>query len=112
MTVADRGVVDAITNENESSEVILYVFDHLDWDDPKNVHLKILQDKINDHPSFIESGELQRQYPTAGKKKRVIEVSGKSDLNQIAREFYKKASQILCRSNVDLRFKQSLEYEQ
>jgi hypothetical protein len=55
MTIEDAGVVDAATIR--AGSVVLVISDHLDWVDERQ-HLLMLQGKINDYISFVESGEV------------------------------------------------------
>ena len=87
-----------------TNEVKLFIADHLDWSDAKGDHMFMLQDKINEYLAFIESGELLQEYPKAKGKKAIIQVIGKFELTQIAKDFYEKANKVILPSGVSLRF--------
>ena len=73
MSVSDTGKVDAFTPGNPG-EAILFVFDHLDWDNPGE-HLHLLQEKINAYLAFIESGQYKELAPGQTFDKFVIRVT-------------------------------------
>ncbi|WP_407700513.1 DUF6572 domain-containing protein [Steroidobacter gossypii] len=56
MTVAQTGVIDWLGIDN-TGHVCLAVVDDLDWSDEHD-HLLILQETLNTHLAFIESGEF------------------------------------------------------
>jgi len=62
VSVEDTKTVDAFTAGDAPGEAILFVFDHLSWDDPGE-HLQLLQDKINAYLGFIESGQYRKIGP-------------------------------------------------
>ena len=70
MPVDNPDVIDAIGLLEAEGQVVLTIFDHLEWDDSSN-HLLTLQKKINRYFAFIESGQLLEKYPAAtGKRVR------------------------------------------
>ena len=71
MPVDNPEVIDAIGLLDAEGQVVLTIFDHLEWKD-SNDHLFTLQEKINRYFAFIESGELLEKYPAgAGKRVRI-----------------------------------------
>jgi hypothetical protein len=64
MSVAQRNIVDAIGTEAASGDVVMTIADHLDWSEPA-VHLRALQDKVNDYLNFLDSGENEISYPAS-----------------------------------------------
>ena len=73
MSVDKPEVIDAIGLLEAKGEVVLTIFDHLEWDDA-NDHLLILQEKINRYLAFIESRELLEKYPAAAERQVRIDV--------------------------------------
>jgi len=69
----DTDEVDAFTPGDNAGEAILFVFDHLNWDNPGE-HLQLLQDKINAYLGFIESGQYGEQAPNQKFDKFIIRV--------------------------------------
>ena len=73
MSVEQRKVVDFVGVGKADGRAILTISDHLPWA-PDNEHLVMLQDKINDYLSFIESGEIYESYPQARGRQIEIQV--------------------------------------
>ena len=73
MPVDNPEVIDAIGLLEAKGEVVLTIFDHLEWDDA-NEHLLILQEKINRYLVFIEGQELLEKYPAAAERQVRIDV--------------------------------------
>lgn len=93
MTIEQIKVVDVISIDPSTDEVVMTISDHLDWTDPDE-HLLLLQEKLNSYLAFIESGELLRSYPKAKGKAVLIDVVFKFPLVQGAIEFIEKATLI------------------
>lgn len=62
MAVDDFDVIDFVSTPHDGSEVLLSISDHLPWD-RDNEHLATLQQKLNLHLDFIQTGQLAKQYP-------------------------------------------------
>lgn len=86
MTVEEARVVDAVGIESATGIVVLTISDNLEWDEA-NEHLLTLQSKINAYLAFIESGELQEQYPDATGRSVRIDVVCLHQPTEVARQF-------------------------
>jgi hypothetical protein len=86
MTIEQRNVVDIVAVNEKTSRVILGVSDHLPWADD-NEHLLMLQDKLNDYLSYIESGEMYESFPKAAGKEIEIRVVHKFAPNSEGEKF-------------------------
>ena len=73
MTVEETKVIDIISVDPKSAQVVLTISDHLDWSDTPR-HLETLQAKLNSYLAFVESGEILDSYPTAVGRQPRIEV--------------------------------------
>ncbi len=104
MSIDQPKIIDSISTHNETGDIHLIITDHLAWNDPKNEHLLILQEKINTYLAFIESGQLYEEYPSAKGKRLIIRVIGKYPLSEEAKKFYKKSSEIVAKAGFELRF--------
>lgn len=72
MSVENPAVVDFISIDPQTDEIVLTIADHLPWDEGHE-HLLALQQKLNTYLSFIESGELLASRPEAtGRRVRII----------------------------------------
>lgn len=74
MTIEDTEVIDIIAVEERTGDVVLTIVDHLEWDDDVHEHLHLLQSKINSYLRFIESDEIETEYPDSLGRRRVIQV--------------------------------------
>jgi hypothetical protein len=93
MTIENPKVVDCIGIEKDGSGVTLTISDHLEWGDRN--HLLCLQDKVNSYLSFIESGEIYEEYPSANGKKQKIWVACKYEPDEEAKEFLSRCKDTL-----------------
>jgi hypothetical protein len=59
MAIDEPDRIDFIATRPGSSEVLLVISDHLDWDDPHG-HALALQTKIDRYLAFLDSGQLRR----------------------------------------------------
>src|SRR5262245_45712086 len=62
MYITDSSTVDELGIDKETSEDVLTISDHLDWNDESG-HLLALENKINAYLSFIENGQLVESSP-------------------------------------------------
>src|ERR1700730_338168 len=67
MTVEQTKVIDIISQDRRTGQVILTVSDHLEWNDSAR-HQEILQAKLNAYLAFAESGEILEKYPDAAER--------------------------------------------
>lgn len=73
MSVEQLDVVDIISIDKTTGDVILTISDHLDWTDTLQ-HQIVLQAKFNKYFAFVESGEILTSYPDAKDKPIVFKV--------------------------------------
>lgn len=73
MSVEQRKIIDAVGIRKSDRRAVLTIFDHLPWL-PDDEHLQVLQDKINDYLTFIESKEIYDSYPAAHGREIEIQV--------------------------------------
>src|SRR5262245_57840896 len=64
MSIEQTDVVDIISTDRMSGNVVLTISDHLDWSDSM-AHQMLLQTKLNRYMAFVESGEILERYPDA-----------------------------------------------
>ena len=64
MSVEQLDVVDIISVDKKTGDVVLTISDHLDWSDTI-AHQSVLQAKLNKYLAFVESGEMLERYPDA-----------------------------------------------
>jgi hypothetical protein len=73
MALEQTDKVDFISISRQTADVKLTLVDALDWTNERH-HLTLLQDKINAYLSFIESGEIDRVYPSGIGRQRLINI--------------------------------------
>jgi hypothetical protein len=103
MSIEQSNVVDLVTIERGTGNVLLTISDHLPWETDEGNHLLLLQEKVNAYLRFIESGELVRKYPEA-EGSPVINVVGKFPLSAQAQLFLQQATKIIEGARHELRF--------
>ena len=89
MTVSDPQVIDIVSTSSDGQECVLRIVDHLPWGEPE--HLLSLQDKINSYLAFLESGEVQTEYPEAEGKRCHILVVCMNEPDELAVDFLRIA---------------------
>ena len=73
MSVEQFDVVDIVSIDRQTGQVVLTISDHLDWSDTV-AHQTMLQAKLNKYLAFIESGEILTRYPDAKSRPVVIKL--------------------------------------
>jgi hypothetical protein len=104
MSVEQTNVIDFISKDQDGN-VVLTISDHLEWDD-QNEHLLVLQKKINAYLAFIESGEIDEQYPDAKTRKRVIKVVALYHPNEMGEKFLSQVKEIIEGAGFSFKFEQ------
>jgi hypothetical protein len=94
MTVEQTKVIDIISLDKQTGQVILTVSDHLEWDDGTR-HQEILQAKLNTYLAFIESGEILEKYPDAVERTIAFEVVLKFKPDLEGRAFLGRAQKVI-----------------
>ncbi len=79
MSIEQADVIDAISVDPETGEVVLTISDHLDWQDVAG-HVFLLQEKVNAYLAFIESGEMAEAYPQGDGRRPRIDVVVKMEV--------------------------------
>ena len=92
MSVENSRIIDYISS-NENS-IVLTISDHLEWDD-QNEHIYILQEKINAYLMAIESGQLNRLFPSLNDKEVIISVMLKYKPNENGLVFLNNINKVL-----------------
>jgi hypothetical protein len=94
MTIEQTHIVDFISIDPSSKEVVLSISDHLAWNG-EDEHLLLLQEKLNHYLAFVESGEILTKYPHANAKAVRIDVVCAHPFDKSARNFFERASQVV-----------------
>lgn len=102
MSVEDRDVVDILSIDKQTGDVVLTVSDHLDWYDSL-AHQETLQTKLNRYLAFIESGELIESYPNAKGRSVIIKVAVKFPPDASGLEFLSRAESVVTSAGIGFR---------
>jgi len=102
MSVEDSDVVDVVSIDKQTDDVILTVSDHLEWFD-SCAHQEILQTKLNRYLAFVESGELIERYPNAKGRSVTIKVVLKFSPDADGREFLSRAGDVVASAGIGFR---------
>ena len=73
MSIEQTDIVDIISTDRATGDVVLTISDHLDWSD-STAHQMLLQSKLNRYLAFVESGEILESYPDAKERPIVFRV--------------------------------------
>lgn len=104
MSVEQPNTIDIIGIDKETGSVVLTISDHLDWSDSPS-HQLILQKKLNTYLSFVESGEINTQYPSSKGRSVVLEVVFKNCPDHGALQFLGKVSEIVQAAGFQFRYR-------
>jgi hypothetical protein len=110
MTIDQTDVVDLISRELATDEIVLRIFDHLPWSDDheENMeHIYLLQEKLNTYLAFIESGEINEKFPPAIGRTARLEVVAKYEMCEEANVFFRKFQDYLDAHGFKLVFRHS-----
>jgi len=110
MTIDQTDVVDLVSRELSTDEIVLTIFDHLPWSDDheENMeHIYLLQEKLNTYLAFTESGEINEKYPSAIGRTVRFEVIAKYEMCEEAKAFFAKFQDYLDARGFKLVFRHS-----
>jgi len=91
MSIEQSNVIDFIGTTPEE-KVILTLTDHLSWNE--DIHLQLLQNKINSYLKFIESGQIYKDYPLASAQEISIKTM-KYEPDKIAINFVERCKSLI-----------------
>jgi hypothetical protein len=94
MSVEQTDVVDIVSIERETGNVILTISDHLDWSDSV-AHQRILQKKLNTYLAFVQSGEILEQYPKAKDRPVVLNVVFRFPPDELGQAFITRVRAVI-----------------
>lgn len=79
MSIDQMNIVDYMTMKEKFNTLYLFITDHLPWDeDFEDLHLQLLQDKINVYLDFIEGNDYLERIPTIKPEAFAIEIKFKN----------------------------------
>ncbi|MBN8703771.1 MAG: hypothetical protein J0M08_11990 [Bacteroidetes bacterium] len=102
MSIIDKIKIDAVGTDKLTGEIILTIFDHLDWENVQ-FHLESLQDKLNSYIEFIEGKQVFEDYPDSKDGRLVIEIVSKYEYSTEGLDYLKKVKPIIQSIGADVR---------
>ena len=105
MSIEQTEVVDIISTERMTGNVVLTISDHLDWSD-STAHQLLLQSKLNRYLAFVESGEILQSYPKAKDRPIAFTVVFKFSPDDQGRAFLAKVRPIV--ESAGIRFREKV----
>ena len=102
MAVVDSRTIDFIGIDENSGDCVLTVSDHLEWDGEE--HLIVLQDKLNSYLAFMESGELEAEYPDSEGRQIRIDVVVRHQPDEKGLKFFESAGAAIKDAGFSLRW--------
>jgi hypothetical protein len=106
VSIEQTDLIDIISIDRMTGQVVLTISDHLDWSDSA-AHLLLLQSKLNRYLAFVESGELLQSYPNAKDRPITFIVTFKFPPDEERRRFLAKMRTIVESAGISLREKVS-----
>jgi hypothetical protein len=103
VSVDQTGVVDVISVDHKTGQVVLAVSDHLDWSDSTE-HQELLQKKFNAYLAFVESGEILDRYPDARDRPVLFRVVFKFKPDQEGKSFLARAKEVIESAGFQLQY--------
>ncbi|RYM33349.1 hypothetical protein ERX46_10425 [Brumimicrobium glaciale] len=103
MSIEQSDKIDFIST-SKSGTIQLTISDHLEWKD-EEMHLLILQKKINAYLDFIQSEQIFEDYPSAKNKKITISLSMKFKPTNVALKTLEDFKMILTKQDFEFSWK-------
>jgi uncharacterized protein DUF6572 len=101
MSVEQTDVIDIVSVDKQTGDVILTISDHLPWGDTVE-HQKILQEKLNKYLASVESGEIVERYPDAKGRKTVFKIVFKFSPDVEGTNYLERTRQVIRSAGFDL----------
>jgi hypothetical protein len=109
MSVMDEGKID-FAGIDKNERLVLTITDHLAWGiEADDVHLLMLQNKINDYLRFIESDEVDEHFSPDKYKGIVIRIIAMYPFSSVCIELFGKAAPIINEAGYALEWEVSEE---
>ena len=102
MSIEQTNLVDIISIDRMTGDVVLTITDHLDWSNSV-AHQLLLQAKLNRYMAFVESGEILQSCPQATDRPIVFAVVFRFMPDEGGRAFLARAKPIIESTGVRLR---------
>ena len=102
MAIDEPDKIDILFKDNDG-HAVLVIADHLDWEEfDEGDHLELLQEKINNYLTFVDSGQLSQARPEWKGLPVVIQVDAMHQPSKKGLEFYRAAGKVVAQAGVSL----------
>jgi hypothetical protein len=106
----DKGKIDFAGIDKNEKKLVLTITDHLAWGiEADDVHLLMLQNKINDYLRFIESGEVDEHFSPDQYKGIVIKIIAMYPFSSVCLQLFERAAPIINEAGYALEWEVSEE---
>jgi hypothetical protein len=102
VSIEQTDVVDLVSTDRVTGQVVLTISDHLDWCD-STAHQTLLQSKLNRYLAFVESGEILESYPAAKDRPITLKVVFQFPPDEAGHAFLAKVRPIIESAGFSLR---------
>jgi len=98
MSIEQANAIDFLVHDKKRRRAVLFISDHLDWEQDEDTHLELLQDKLNHYIWAIQQGKAVEAMPELKGLPVSIVVWGSYPLSDNAKKYYalarKRASEL------------------
>jgi len=94
MSVEQSEIIDLLSFDKKSGDVVLTISDHIDWQDSAE-HQRILQAQLNTYLAFVEGGQLLVEKPEARGRRITFAVVFKFRPDRDGRAFLERAAEVI-----------------
>jgi len=116
MSVMDEKIIDFAgleKSEESRKSLVLSIFDHLAWgEETDDVHLLMLQNKINDYLRFIEGGEIHENFKPDTYERIVIRVIAKYSFSSDCINFLNMSREVINDAGFELEWEVSSDTDE
>lgn len=93
MSIEQSNAIDFLAHDKKRQRAVMFISDHLDWEQDEGGHLELLQDKLNHYIWAIEDGKIIEAMPELKGLPVSIIVWGSHPLSEDAERFYDLAKE-------------------
>ncbi|MCM3625772.1 hypothetical protein M3194_00160 [Paenibacillus glycanilyticus] len=94
MAITNLDIIDFISIQSSSNTTRLTIVDDLDWSDVET-HMSLIQGKVYRYLDFVESGEMDQQYPKYSNRPIEITISAEYTIPEICMDLMKNLQDYL-----------------
>jgi hypothetical protein len=88
MSIEQANTIDFLIHDKKGRRAVMFISDHLGWEQDEDGHLELLQDKLNHYIWAIEHGKIVEAMPELKGLPVSVVVWGDHPLSNDAQRFY------------------------